>query len=223
MSDFLIFGIFPYVSCFVAISVSLYRYFTDKFSYSSFSSQFIESKKLFFGSIPWHYGILIILFFHLFALIFPDVLRNFLKGTGRIYFFEISGITITIVTLIGLLVLFMRRIIDPKVIVVSSFFDYLLLFFLLIQVLTGLYIAIFKKWGILWSLDTAVPWLISLFKLKPDVSYIQNFPLLVKLHFFNAFLLVLVFPFTRLVHIFTFPIRYLIRPYQVVVWQRRIK
>ncbi len=221
MNDFFIFGVFPYVSFFVAVFLSLYRYFTDKFSYSSFSSQFFESKKLFFGSIPWHYGILIILFFHLFALIFPDILRNFLKGTGRLYFFEITGTILTIVTLIGLLFLFIRRIIDKKVLVVSSFFDYLLLFLLLVQVLTGLYIAIAKRWGTLWSLDTAVPWLISLIKLKPDISYIKNLPFLIKLHFFNAFLLIFIFPFTRLVHIFTFPIRYLIRPYQVYIWNKR--
>ena len=221
MSDFLIFGVFPYVSVFIAISVSLYRYFTDRFSYSSFSSQFLESKKLFFGSVPWHYGILIILFFHLLALIFPDVLRNFLKGTGRIYFFEIAGISIAIATFFGLLILFLRRLIDSKVMAVSTFFDYLLLFLLVIQVITGLYIATSKRWGALWSLDTAVPWLISLFKLKPDISYIKVFPLPVKLHFFNAFLLILIFPFTRLIHVFTFPIRYLIRPYQVVVWNKR--
>jgi nitrate reductase gamma subunit len=221
MSDFLIFGVFPYVSVFVAISVSLYRYFTDKFSYSSFSSQFLESRKLFFGSIAWHYGILIILFFHLFALVFPDVLRNFLKDTARLYFFEITGIAIAIATLIGLLILFIRRIVNSKIRAVSSVFDYILILLLIVQVLTGIYIATSQRWGALWSLDTAVPWIISLFKLNPDVSYIGEFPFFVKLHFFNAFLLIFVFPFTRLVHIFTFPIRYLVRPYQVVVWNKR--
>ncbi|MEO0294422.1 MAG: respiratory nitrate reductase subunit gamma [candidate division WOR-3 bacterium] len=221
MNDLIFFAIFPYISLFIAIIFSLYRYFSDRFSFSSLSSQFLESKKLFYGSIGWHYGIIIILFFHLLALLFPDLLRIFLKGTLNLYFFEITGLGIAIFTFFSLFILFLRRILDSRIISVSSFFDYLLIFLLLIQVLTGIYIAIFKRWGALWSLDTVVPYLLSLLKFKPDISYIKNFPFLVKLHFFNAFLLIFIFPFTRLIHIFTFPVRFVIRPYQLVVWNRR--
>ncbi len=221
MNDLIFFAIFPYISLLVAIIFSLYRYFSDRFSFSSFSSQFLESKKLFYGSIGWHYGIIVILFFHILGFLFPDLIRNFLSKTSNLYLFEISGMGIAFFTLLGLSFLLSRRITDLKIILSSTFFDYLLLFLLLIQVLTGLYIAIFKRWGALWSLDTAVPYLWSLIKFKPDISYIKNFPFLVKLHFFNAFLLIFIFPFTRLIHIFTFPIRYIVRPYQVVIWNRR--
>lgn len=221
MNDLIIFAIFPYISLLVAIIFSLYRYFSDRFSFSSFSSQFLESKKLFYGSIGWHYGIIVILFFHILVFLFPDLIRNFLSKTSNLYLFEISGMGIAFFTILGLSLLLFRRIIDRRIISLSTFFDYLLLFLLLIQVLTGLYIAIFKRWGALWSLDTAVPYLWSLLKFKPDISYIKNFPFLVKLHFFNAFLLIFIFPFTRLIHIFTFPVRYILRPYQVVVWNRR--
>ena len=99
--------------------------------------------------------------------------------------------------------------------------DFLILILLFLQVLTGLMIAITKRWGGLWYLDTAVPWLLSLFKFDPNISYIENLPILVKLHILNGFLIIFFYPFTRLVHILTFPIRYLIRPYQVVVWVKR--
>jgi nitrate reductase gamma subunit len=60
MTDRVLFGIFPYIALLNAVVVTLYRYFSNRFSFSSYSSQFFESKALFFGSIPWHYGILII-------------------------------------------------------------------------------------------------------------------------------------------------------------------
>jgi nitrate reductase gamma subunit len=222
MNDFVVFGVFPYVSIFVAVSVSLYRYFNDKFSYSSFSSQFLENKKLFFGAIPWHYGIIIILLTHLFVAILPSLSKGILSNLLRLYILEITGISLAIFAFIGILVLILRRITGSRVFAVTSSLDFILLSLLLLQVLTGIYIAIFKRWGSLWYIDTAVPWLWSLFKLKPDISYIKELPFLLKLHFANAFLLVFVFPFTMLVHIFTFPIRYVLRPYQVVVWNRKI-
>ena len=66
-----------------------------------------------------------------------------------------------------------------------------------------------------------MPYLWSLLALDPQIQLIASLPTVTKLHIFNAFALVGVFPFTRLVHLVTFPITYLWRPYQVVVWNRR--
>jgi len=61
MTDLMLFAVFPYVALALAIVVSFYRYATDRFSYSSLSSQFLENRVLFWGSVPWHYGILFVL------------------------------------------------------------------------------------------------------------------------------------------------------------------
>lgn len=220
MSDYFFFVIFPYLSLVIAISVGVYRYFNDRFSFSSLSSQFLENKQLFWGSIPWHYGIVIILIAHLIATLFPGFWRNLLGESMRLLVIESSGIAITIAVTIGIIMLLLRRSINPRARVVTSLFDWILLIALLFQVILGLYIAVHYRWGGLWYLQTATPWLLSLFKLNPDISPVVRLPLAVKLHFLNGFVLILLFPFTRLVHIFTIPLGYIWKPYQLVIWNK---
>lgn len=220
MSNYILFAVFPYIAFFTAVVVGLYRYFTDRFSYSSFSSQFLENRQLFWGSVPWHYGIILILSAHVLAAIFPSFWQNLLGTTGRLYFMEITGIVLGIMVILGIALLIVRRIANPRVFAVTSILDWILLADLLFQVILGVYIAIAYRWGGLWYLHTAVPWLSSLVKLNPDISTIIPLPLIVKLHYFNAFVIIGLFPFTRLVHIFTIPPGYLWKPYQLVVWNR---
>lgn len=220
MSNYILFVVFPYIAFFTAVVVGVYRYFTDRFSYSSFSSQFLENRQLFWGSVPWHYGIILILSAHVLAAIFPSFWQNLLGTTGRLYFMEITGIVLGIMVILGIALLIVRRIANPRVFAVTSILDWILLADLLFQVVLGVYIAIAYRWGGLWYLHTAVPWLSSLIKLNPDISTIIPLPLIVKLHYFNAFIIIGLFPFTRLVHIFTVPPGYLWKPYQLVVWNR---
>nr|BAL54610.1 nitrate reductase 1, gamma subunit [uncultured prokaryote] len=220
MGDYIAFIIFPYFSLFIAISIGIYRYFNDRFSFSSLSSQFLENKQLFWGSIPWHYGIILILISHLLATLFPGLWRRFLGEQMRLFLIEITGMAIASAVAVGILILIIRRIINPRARVVTSLFDWILLFDLLLQVILGLYIASHYRWGGLWYLQTATPWLVSLLTLNPDISAVVQLPLAVKLHFINGFLVILLFPFTRLVHIFTIPIGYLWKPYQLVIWNK---
>ena len=81
--------------------------------------------------------------------------------------------------------------------------------------------ALFYRWGSDWFLHTAVPWLVSLVVLQPEIQYVTVLPWVVKLHMLTGFLIIALFPFTRLVHVLAFPITYLWRPYQVVIWNRR--
>lgn len=92
---------------------------------------------------------------------------------------------------------------------------------LLLQVALGVYISSVYRWGSLWYLHTATPWIRSLAIFLPDDAAIVHLPLAVQIHLVNAFVLILLFPFTRLVHMFTFPARYLLRPWQLVWWNRR--
>lgn len=220
MSNYILYVVFPYLTFFIALSVGLYRYWSDRFSYSSLSSQFLENRQLFWGSVPWHYGTIIILLAHIIAAVFPGFWQNMLGNTGRLYFLEITGIVLGLMVILGLLLLIFRRIVNPRIIALTTVLDWILLLDLLFQVVLGVYIAILYRWGGVWYLHTAVPWLISLVKLNPDISTITLLPLVVKLHFLNAFVVIGLFPFTRLVHIFTIPLGYLWKPYQLVVWNK---
>jgi nitrate reductase gamma subunit len=99
--------------------------------------------------------------------------------------------------------------------------DILVLLLLLTQVVAGLWTAIFYRWGSTWYAGFAVPYIWSILKLNPDVSLISNLPMMVKMHISGAYLLVMLLPYTRLVHFLLVPVTYLWRPYQVVIWNRR--
>jgi nitrate reductase gamma subunit len=221
MFDFALFAVFPYVAIALAVVVGVYRYFSDRFSYSSFSSQFFENRALFWGSVPWHYGILIILAGHLIGFLIP---RSVLAWNGvpwRLYVLEGAALAFGILTLWGLVVLIVRRASNSRLRVVTSAMDVVLLLALLVLVVAGIWTAIFYRWGSSWYAAFAVPYLYSLIKLNPDISLVANLPFMVKVHIVGAFALIALLPFTRLVHFLTFPITYLWRPYQLVIWNRK--
>ncbi len=220
MSDSIYFVVFPYLAVILAVGVGLYRYFINRFSYSSMSSQFLENRALFWGSVPWHYGIVLILLSHLFATVIPRFWASLHSDPTRMLIIELVGGILGFLTLLGIVIVVLRRIFSPKVAVVTTVMDWILLADLLLQVAAGLYIAFFYRWGSLWYEYTAAPWIASLASLTPHSDYIIPLPWIVRFHMVNGFVVIGLFPFTRLVHIFTVPISYLWRPYQVVMWYR---
>ena len=59
MWNTILYAVIPYLAVAIAVVGGIWRYRTDRFSYSSQSSQFLESRTLFWGSVAWHYGILL--------------------------------------------------------------------------------------------------------------------------------------------------------------------
>lgn len=221
MWDSVLFVAFPYVAITIAILMAIVRYRTDRFSYSSLSSQFLESRALFWGSVPWHYGVIPILGAHLLALVFPGFWGDLIADEIRLYVLEVTGLALALMTVVGLALLIVRRVRNARVLAVTSTMDWLLLVVLLVQVALGTWVALVYRWGSDWYLHTAVPWLLSLLRFEPQTQYVTALPWVVKLHMLGGFLVILLFPFTRLVHLVTFPVTYLWRPIQVVIWNRR--
>ncbi|MEN8215295.1 MAG: respiratory nitrate reductase subunit gamma [Pseudomonadota bacterium] len=215
------FGIFPYLCIFIAIGGSFWRYTSDRFSYSSLSSQFLETRQLFWGSVAWHYGILAVLTVHLVGFLIPESILWWNTVPMRLYIMETTGFTLALLTLAGLIMLIVRRISNSRIKAVTSPMDIALLIFLLIQVATGVWTAMFYRWGSSWYAAYAVPYLWSVLQFKPDVSLVNNLPMVVHIHILNAFVLVLLIPFTRLVHFLAVPVEYAWRSHQLVRWNRR--
>jgi nitrate reductase gamma subunit len=222
MFDIVLFAVFPYVAVIIAVVVGLYRYFNDRFTYSSLSSQFLENRILFFGTVPWHYGVIIILSAHLFAFLVPVLWGDLIADQTRLYIMELTGLSLALMSIVGITILIARRFRNVRAKAVMSFMDWVLLFALLTQVILGFWTALVYRWGSDWYLHTAVPWLYSLLLLNPEIQHVTALPWEVKFHMLGGFLLVLLFPFTRLVHIVTYPLTYLWRPIQVVIWNRRV-
>lgn len=220
MLDVVLFIAFPYVAIVLAIGGGIYRYFTDRFSFSSQSSQFVNNRSLFWGSVPWHYGVLLILGAHALALLFPSLWGWLIGDPVRLYVLEVIGLALALVATLGLSLLIVRRLRFRQIYVLTSAMDWVLLVTLLGQVALGFWVALFYRWGSDWYLHTAVPWLVSLLTFNPQAHYVTSLPWMVKLHMLGGFILLALYPFTRLVHATTFPFTYLWRPYQVVIWYR---
>jgi len=218
MFDLALFVIFPYVALVLEIAVSFYRYFGGSYKFSSLSSEFLEGRELFWGSQPWHYGILFVLVGHVVGFLFPKEVLLFNEVPVRRLILEVTALTFGLMALLGLLVLIKRRLTNDRVWAVTAKMDLFVLFLLLIQTFSGIYIAVQYRWGSSWYASALVPYLRSLFVLKPNLEYIAPMPWVVKLHIANAYCLIAVLPFTRLVHFLVLPVSYVWRSWQVVIW-----
>jgi len=221
--DTVLFVAFPYAAVLLAVLVGFYRYFNDRFSYSSFSSQFLENRALFWGSVPWHFAVIIILTAHVVAFVFPGAWGRLIAAPERLQTLEVIGLALALTAMTALALLIVRRFLNPRIFTVTSAMDWVLLGALLAQIVLGFWVALFYRWGSDWYLHTAVPWLESLVTFRPDSQFVTALPWVVKLHMLGGFVIIALFPFTRLVHLVTFPVTYLWRPYQVVIWNRRQK
>lgn len=216
--NLLLFSVLPYVALFVFFLVTISRYRTRPFTYSSLSSQFLENHEHFFGLVSFHYGILAILLGHLLGLLLPRQIIAWNSRPLRLYVLEFTGLAFALLALIGVVAVLYRRFTVAKARIVTSPADWIVLALLLLQVCTGIHTAVFRPWGSSWYAASAVPYLRSLFLLNPDASYLATMPWMVKLHMTGAWLIVAAFPFTRLVHALVAPFPYLWRKPEVVRW-----
>lgn len=211
----------PYVCLFTFLLMTIYRYRQQSFSYSSLSSQFLENKQHFWAVVPFHYGILAVTAGHLIAFLIPRSILAWNSHPLRLYILEISALVCGLLTLIGLISLIARRGTTTRIRKVTTVTDWILFAMLLIQTVSGVAIALFHPWGSSWFATNMSPYLWSIFKLNPDVSFVTAMPHLVKLHIVLAFLTIGFFPFTRLVHLLVVPNPYLWRKTQIVRWYGR--
>lgn len=155
---------------------------------------------------------------HVIAFAIPRTLLAWNSVPWRLFILEISALAFGILTLIGLIGVVVRRFGNSKIRVVTTPTDWILFAMLLVQTISGVSLALFYPWGSSWFATNMSPYLWSILKLAPDVSFVAAMPHLVKLHIVLAFLTIGFFPFTRLVHVLVIPNPYLWRKTQVVRW-----
>lgn len=222
MFDIVLYVVFPYVAVFLAVFGSIVRYITNRYSYSSLSSELIEHRTLFWGTINWHYGVVPILLIHLGGFAIPGVMAMLHNTLTSLYLAELAGKVMALMALIGITILIIRRLANLGIRLNTTPMDWVVLVLLFIQISLGLWTSVFYRWGAIWFLRTVTPWVVSLAIFQPEVQSITILPLVTKLHLLNATLLIAIFPFSRLVHMVTYPVEYLWRRYQVVIWNRHM-
>lgn len=214
--------ILPYIVLTIFIGGHIYRYQHDQFGWTSKSSELLEKKLLRVGSNLFHWGIIFVFFGHVMGLLIPVQVYEALGVTEQQYHVIalIGGIPAGIAALMGIFILFYRRMTVRRLIVTSTKGDWVALFFLTIVILTGLsatFLNIDPK-GFDYR-STIGPWLRSVLTLRADAGYLASVPIWFKIHLIAVYGIIAAFPFTRLVHVFSLPLRYLTRSY--VIYRKR--
>jgi len=216
----LLFGYYPYVAMTVFLLGSLARFERDQFTWRSGSSQLLRAKSLRLGSNLFHVGILLLFVGHFVGLLTPPEIYHALglSTSAKQLLAVIAGGVFGLVCLAGLIILIHRRLTDPRIRATSSPMDIFILLLIAVQLLLGLFTLPVS----LHHLDGAnmlvlAEWAQRIVTFQPGAAdLIANVSWIFKLHLFVGITLFLVFPFSRLVHIWSAPVGYVARPYQVV-------
>ncbi|MCZ7666987.1 MAG: respiratory nitrate reductase subunit gamma [Chloroflexi bacterium] len=158
---------------------------------------------------------------HLVAYSIPRTVLLWNGHPLRLYVLEASALAFGFLTLWGLSMLIYRRFTNARIRAVTSPMDVVLLLALLTQVVAGLWIAIFYRWGSSWYSAFAVPYLNSLLLFRPDVALVSNLPFMVDLAYRGWFCTIDAAALHAHGASVGLPYAYLWRPYQVVIWNRR--
>lgn len=212
------FLVLPYLALAIFLIGSIYRYGNRGFQVSSLSSNFLERKRLFWGSQPFHYGLLFLFFGHLIAFLFPASVLAWNGSPVRLLILEMTAFAFALSTLLGLLLLIRRRFSSRRVLMVTNKMDMLVYVVLLVQIISGLIVAYSNRWGSAWFATTLTPYLRSIFAFNPDIASVSAMPWSVKMHIFSAYFIIAIIPFTRFMHFLVAPIDYIWRGYQLVIW-----
>jgi len=215
------FGWYPYLALTVFLLGSLMRFEREQYTWKSSSSQLLRRRELMWGSNLFHIGVLVIFAGHFVGLLTP------------IWIFEMLGVSLAfkqvlaigigsvagLMCLIGVGLLTHRRLTDPRIRRNSSYGDIAVLLLLSAQLVLGLS-TIPVSLGHMDGSEIVkfMSWAQSIVTLQPDASdIIADVNPIYKAHLILGMTIFLVFPFTRLVHVWSAPVWYLgRRGYQIV-------
>lgn len=228
MTDFinqLAFGWYPYLAVTVLVVGSVMRFDANQYSWRSQSSQFLRRRQMVIGSNLFHMGIIILFFGHLVGLLTPINVFDTLgighgfKQTAALVVGGIAGLA----SFVGCSLLLHRRLFDPRIRRSSSIGDILVLVLIWMQLVLG----IATTYWTLQHLDGTemvrfMNWANGILTLDPAApSQIREVALVYKLHIVLGLTLFIITPFTRLVHIWSAPVWFLLRPGYQIVRSRR--
>lgn len=223
-----IFGVYPYLAGTVFLIACWIRFDNEQYTWKSDSSQLLSRANMRLASNLFHIGILGIFFGHFFGLLAPHALWSALgiSDLGHQYLAMYAGGIFGLMCLVGGVMLWSRRMFNPRVRAASRWMDIALLSWILITLLVGLS-TIFVSAGHAAKGDAEMmlalsAWAKSIVSFNPQPQLMANVDPIYRLHVFLGMTLFLFFPFTRLVHIWSVPLGYLGRAYQIVRTKRNL-
>ncbi|MCZ4273519.1 respiratory nitrate reductase subunit gamma [Maritalea porphyrae] len=219
--NFAVFGVYPYIALATLVLGSVLRYDKDPYTWKAGSSQLLRRKQLVLGSVLFHVGVLVIFVGHLVGLLTPIWIFDALgiSHSAKQMLAIVAGGIAGVAGIIGATLLIHRRFFDARVRASSSFSDNLTILILWVQLALGLAtIPVSLKHLDGHEMVNFMNYCQGIFTFNFQASsYIIDASPIFKAHMFLGLTILLLFPFTRLVHMLSVPVRYMWRPgYQVV-------
>ncbi|MFD1671877.1 respiratory nitrate reductase subunit gamma [Agrilactobacillus yilanensis] len=214
-----IWTVYPYLMLGSFIFGTIIRFAFYPASVTAKSSELLEKRRLMRGSIFFHVGIIMVFFGHIVGIFIPKVWTDALGIPNEVYhmFALVAGGLGGLAALIGMLILTYRRFSDVRVHMTSTLSDLIVNVSLLIIIILGLsatFIVSATQPEFNYRENLSI-WGRQLFYFRPNYLLMLNVPLLFKAHVFFGLAIFGFFPYTRLVHAFALPIRYIKRRYLV--------
>jgi len=216
----LLFGYYPYVAISVFFIGSLARYDRDQYTWRTGSSQFLRADELRLGSNLFHIGILLLFVGHFVGLLTPPAVYHALglSTSAKQILAVVAGGVFGGVCLKGIIILIRRRLTDARIRATSSRMDIFILLLIAVQLGLGLLtlpISLYHYDGA--NMLLLGEWAQRIVTFRSGAAdQVSEMGFIFKLHLFLGQTLFLVFPFSRLVHVWSVPLGYVTRPYQVV-------
>jgi nitrate reductase gamma subunit len=219
--DNFLFGYYPYICLTIFLLGSLLRFDRDQYTWKSDSSQLLRAGQLRWGSNLFHVGVLFLLFGHTFGMLTPHfIYEPFISASAKQLVAMASGGLFGLFGFIGVTILLHRRLSDPRIRINSKMSDIVLLWLLWLQLALGLgtipLSAQHLDGSMMMRLAEWAQRIVTFRAGAPEM--LAGAGWVFKAHMFLGMSIFLVFPFTRLVHVWSGfgTAAYLVRPYQVV-------
>ena len=215
-----LFNVYPYICLSVFLMGSLARFDRDQYTWKSDSSQLLRKGQLRWGSNLFHIGILFLFFGHSVGLLTPHwVYEPFITPGQKQLLAVAAGGVAGFICFIGLTLLLHRRIFDPRIRLTSHRTDLFILVILWVQLVLGLvtlpYSIGHSDGSVMLVLSD---WAQRIVTFRPDAAGLVALDWPYKVHLVLGMTIFLLFPFSRLVHVWSgfATVAYVLRPYQVV-------
>lgn len=221
LHDF-IFGAYPYLAGTIFLLGSWIRFDREQYTWKTDSSQLLSNKNMRLASNLFHIGILGIFFGHLAGMLLPHswFLAMGISDVTHQYLAIYAGGIFGIVCLVGAAMLFYRRVSNPRIKATSRTRDTFVIGWLLVTVTLSLSTILVSSGhashGDLSQMIALTEWVKSVAMLSAEPGLVQGVSTIFKIHIFFGMTVFLIFPFTRLVHVWSVPFSYLGRAYQIV-------
>ncbi len=224
--NLLLFGVYPYIAGTIFLVGSIIRYDREQYGWTSYSSQLLASRRyMMWASNLWHVGILMLFAGHFVGLLTPAFEWLGFNPIQHQWVASSAGITFGILAMIGGLMLLLRRMLNPQVRAAGRKSDLFILLWLIVTLLLGLVTQATTVpdliAGNVANMEVLGGYLKGIATFQPHPAMLAGIPLIYKVHMFFGMTMFLLFPFTRLVHIWTVPFNYLVRPYELVRAKQR--